>query len=94
MNVCFIYIQIICIVVAIVANKADLYENQEVDEEEGRKLAEKYNGLFFLISALSGEGIDEMFQKISEEFYMRSEGKQVKKNVVVLEKQKTKRKCC
>ena len=65
-----------------------------MDEEEGRKLAEKYNGLFFLISALSGEGIDEMFQKIAEEFYMRSEGKQIKKNSIVLEKHENKRKCC
>ena len=78
---------------AIAANKADLYDMQEVDEEEGRKLASKYNGLFFLISALTGEGIEEMFQKISEEFYLRFKETKTQNNIV-LKKQKTKKKFC
>ena len=54
-----------------------------MDEEEGRKLAEKYNGLFFLISALTGEGIEEMFQKISEEFYLRFKETKTQNNIVL-----------
>ncbi len=35
------------------ANKSDLFEEQVVDEEEGRKLAEKYNIKFGVTSALA-----------------------------------------
>ena len=39
------------IVLGIAGNKDDLYENKEVDEEEGRKLANEYNAIFQLTSA-------------------------------------------
>lgn len=44
----------------LIGNKSDLYESEEVREEEARNFAEK-NGLkFFYVSAKSGEGIENI----------------------------------
>ena len=40
-------------VLALCANKSDLYETQEVSDEEGEKLAQKYNIKFNITSAFS-----------------------------------------
>ena len=53
----------------IAGNKDDLYENKEVDEEEGRKLANEYNAIFQLTSAKDSYGIDDLFTKIGEKFF-------------------------
>ena len=54
------------IVFALVANKSDLYEQKEVDDEEGKKFA-KENGLIFKVtSANSGIGVFEIFNHIGE----------------------------
>ena len=49
------------IVKALVANKYDLFDREEVDEGEARKLAEENNTLFFLTSAKSSIGVKELF---------------------------------
>ena len=49
------------IVKALVANKYDLVDREEVDEGEARKLAEENNTLFFLTSAKSSIGVKELF---------------------------------
>ena len=49
------------IVKALVANKYDLFDKEEVDEGEARKLAEENNTLFFLTSAKSSIGVKELF---------------------------------
>ena len=51
-----------------VGNKIDL-PNKEVNTVEGQNLAKKYNANFFEISALSGNGIDEIFENITNEIY-------------------------
>ena len=53
----------------IAGNKDDLYENKEVDEEEGRKLANEYNAIFQLTSVKDSYGIDDLFTKIGEKFF-------------------------
>ena len=49
------------IVKALVANKYDLFDKEEVDEGEARKLAEENDTLFFLTSAKSSIGVKELF---------------------------------
>ena len=45
---------------ALIANKYDLFDKEEVDEGEARKLAEENNTLFFLTSAKSSIGVKEL----------------------------------
>ena len=46
-------------ILSIVGNKCDLYENEEVREDEINSFAEKIRGIYFQISAKSGYGIDD-----------------------------------
>ena len=55
--------------IALVGNKKDKYEEEEVNELEGRKFAEEINAKFFLVSANNGQGIDNMFQTLADNFF-------------------------
>ena len=46
--------------ICFVANKADLYVNQEVTEQEGRDLANSIEGYFQLVSSKTGNGVSEL----------------------------------
>ena len=60
------------LVLAVVGNKNDLYENEEVKEEEGKSYAEKHNAYFKLVSAkCSKGGIDELFDDLLKEYIMK-----------------------
>ena len=48
----------------LVANKSDL-PNQEVDEAEGRQLAEQHNLEFYSASAKTGENVENMFEDVA-----------------------------
>ena len=54
--------------IILVGNKIDL-PNKIVNTEDGQNLAKKYKANFFEISALSGNGIDEIFENITNEIY-------------------------
>ena len=49
------------IVVGIAGNKCDLYEEEEVQEEEAREFAESIGAVFELTSAQNNTGINELF---------------------------------
>ena len=49
------------IIKALVANKYDLIDKEQVDEEEARKLAEDNDCLFYLTSAKKSVGVKELF---------------------------------
>ena len=51
--------------IAIVGNKFDLYENEQVSEEEGKKFAESIGAIFQLTSALDSYGVDDLFISIA-----------------------------
>ena len=55
-------------VLGIVGNKCDLYEEEEVTEEEGRKFAEEKNALFMLVSAKNGDNIDNLFRNLVKKY--------------------------
>lgn len=68
-------------VYALAANKADLYEQEEVEEEEGKKFADSINAIFKSTSAFSNIGIDTLFnyvgmKLIDKAFNFKDEEKQ------------------
>ncbi len=56
------------IILAIVGNKSDLYENEQVSLKEGQELAQSINAIFMSTSALSASGIEELFKEIAHEY--------------------------
>jgi len=42
----------------LIATKCDLEHEREVEEEEGRKMAERHNMLFLEVSAKSSKNVD------------------------------------
>ena len=56
-------------IIALVGNKRDKYEEEEVTELEAKKFAEEIKAKFFLVSANNGQGIDAMFQNLADNFF-------------------------
>ena len=50
---------------AVVGNKIDLFDNQQVKDEEGKEFAKKINAIFQVTSAKTNVGVDELFEKIA-----------------------------
>ena len=55
-------------ILAVVANKIDLYENQKVSNNDGKAFAEKIGAIFQTTSALSDSGISTLFDNIGKTF--------------------------
>ena len=53
-------------IIAIVANKNDLYEEREVQDEEGEKFAQQIGGFFVSTSAKNDSGVNELFDNIAK----------------------------
>ena len=56
------------IMLVIVANKSDLLENEQVEEEEARNYAKSINALYFLASAKQSESINGLFMAIAKKY--------------------------
>ena len=54
------------IILAIAANKSDLSEQEKVDEDEARKLANDLGAIFCSTSAKNSHGIDDLFLQIAK----------------------------
>ena len=52
----------------IAANKEDLYENEEVDDNEGKMLAQELGAIFQKTSAKDSTGIEDLFEKLGQKF--------------------------
>ena len=52
------------IVIGIAANKCDLYDNEQVSEDEARKFADEIGAVFKLTSANTNTGIEDLFKTI------------------------------
>ena len=62
------------IIIGVIGNKIDLFEEEEVDEKEAKAKAEKYNANFGLTSALNDDsGIDEIMENLVK-IYIKSKG--------------------
>ena len=53
-------------IIAIVANKNDLYEEREVQDEEGEKFAQQIGGFFVSTSAKNDSGVNDLFDNIAK----------------------------
>ena len=56
------------IVLAIAANKSDLYENEAVSEADGRAFAKELGALFRFTSCKNKVGVDELFSDVGNKF--------------------------
>ena len=54
---------------AVVANKNDLYESQQVNEEEANEFAKTINAIYQSTSAKSSSGIATLFDNIGHKFF-------------------------
>ena len=61
-------------------NKKDLFQYEQVDEEEGQKKAKEIGALFKLTSAKTGFGINDFMQKLLEEYIKKKGPKGEEKN--------------
>ena len=76
---------------ALVGLKADLYEEEEVREEEARKFAEDNNMLFYLTSAKENIDVENCFNGIINEIVRKDEIENENKNLINLNNIKRKR---
>ena len=61
------------VILGIAANKSDLIENEEVNENDARKLAEDIQAVFMPTSAKDSNGIDELFMELGEKYLERKQ---------------------
>ena len=50
---------------ALAANKNDLYDKEEVEENEGISLAKELGAIFQRTSAIEATGVEDLFEKIA-----------------------------
>ena len=55
-------------VLAVVGNKTDLFENEQVNEEEARNWAKEIGAIFGLVSAKTGVGINALFENVLKKY--------------------------
>ena len=56
------------IVLGVAGNKCDLYESEDVKEEEARKFAEEIGAIFKLTSAQNNTGINDLFKEVGNKY--------------------------
>ena len=57
------------VIFALAANKSDLYQEQEVQNEEGKKFAEEIGAIFASTSAKNDSGIQALFDNIGQKIF-------------------------
>ena len=89
------------IVIGIAANKCDLYDNEQVSEDEARAFADKIGAVFNLTSAQTNTGIEDLFKgvgcKVLDPNYSEDDESNQKKMNIKIDNDKTKKKkkgCC
>jgi len=56
------------VVLGVAGNKSDLYEKEEVPEQEAREFAKSIGAIFCLTSAQNNSGIEELFDEMGKKF--------------------------
>ena len=56
-------------IIAIVANKNDLYDSQQVKDEEAREFARSVKAIFQSTSAKSDSGITSLFDNVGQKYF-------------------------
>ena len=83
----------------IVGNKMDLVDERQITSEQGEAVANELGGIYFEVSAKSGQGIEDLFVRIAEESFKKLGASTAppEENKVSLEATQTKKKkdkCC
>ncbi len=97
-------------ILAVIGNKCDRFEEEDVNEDEARKFAEEIKAEFLIVSAKTGVNIKNLFEnlinkyfnpdnlkKIEEETIPRKTSTRIRKNTKIEEKaieEKKKKGCC
>ena len=84
-------------ILAIIGNKSDLTENEEVSEDEGKKYAKEKNAIFKLVSArVDAKGINTLFDTVLIEFINNILINRIDTESTIISKQKKtiKKSCC
>ncbi len=79
-------------IIGIAGNKCDLFQEEEVSEEEGKKFAKSIGAVFKLTSCKESIGIDELFEECGKKFLeinnmLNTNGKKKDKDKVKLNKE-------
>ena len=95
----FIYIYNYYIVLVVVSNKSDLFDKEQVTEDEGKEFADEIDALFFSVSAYTGANINILFDTIGVECLKLKEkehfGGSIKlTNIICMEEDEEKKKNC
>ena len=87
------------IIIAIAGNKSDLYDKEQVSEDEAKEFADSIGASFELTSAKSNSGVNDLYMAVAETYLKKGiNNKNQEKEDIKLKKEdvtKTKkRKCC
>jgi len=90
------------IIIAIVANKYDLYEKRQVSNEEGEAYAKSIKAIFGFTSAKNNTGIKTLFENIAMKIKQKKDNKSNETNInninnekiSLINKKNNKIKCC
>ena len=55
-------------ILAVVGNKCDLYEEESADEQQAKDFAKEINAIFMLTSAKTGDGIEKLFDTLTDKY--------------------------
>ena len=75
-----------CSIIGIAANKSDLFDKEQITEEEGIEFANSLDAVFKLTSAFQGVGINELFKKLGEKFLNINQEPVVNQSITLDEK--------
>ena len=84
-------------ILAVVGSKSDLFDNEEVPEEEGKKYADELKARFKLVSAkVDDKGINNLFESLLDEYIEKLSSLKKEKNLDISYSQRSKKekKCC
>ena len=79
-------------IIALIGNKLDLYLDEKVSEEEGKKFANEINAVYKRTSALEGLGLEDLFNELVDRYLSEvknvikkddNEQKEENKNIVI-----------
>jgi len=79
-------------ILAVVANKIELFDREEVDDREAHEFAKEIGAIFQFTSSANNWGINELFHKIGEA-YLKEKAKMNMKLDIKKEKTFNKKKC-
>jgi len=86
---------LIILVLAVVGNKIDRYDEEEVEYQLAKEYASEIGALFKLVSAKEGKNVADLFTAVADQVVKRQAEGEVKKDQKGFKKTKPqKKKCC